>query len=158
MANAQIQMGETISILLVFFILLILGMVFYAGVSKVVSGREKTELQELESIEVAKRFSSLPEIQCSQSNVKEMEGCIDIIKLNVSREIIRTNRLYYSSEFGYSNVTVSEIYPDNTKSWTLYNNILPDKSSYRTDVPVSLFDPVSGKRSFGILTIITYIR
>ncbi len=63
--KSQIQMGETIGILFVFFILVVFGFVFYMNVMK---GSSKVEMEEniqLKTIGIAQRASFLPELQCS---------------------------------------------------------------------------------------------
>jgi len=148
-------MLETIAVLFIFFILIMLGIVFYANVIRGNIQIQQEETVQLNAIEVAQRASSLPELQCSEDNIVS-DNCIDILKLDSAEGIILANDHYYYDRFFFSTITIKEIYPDNTRSWRIYNRPLAvDKFSnkIRTDIPISLFDPINNKNSFGMMTV-----
>ncbi len=170
--QSQIQITETIVVLFVFFILMFVGLIFYLKIFKSNIESEKEELNQLNSIGVAQRVMFMPELQCSQSIVKEITNCIDIIKLDAikSGNIIKTNLAYFDI-FGFSEITISQIYPiepgkesaDPTdlslteNHLQIYSRKAEDlKQSFSTNVPISLYDPIEKKYSFGILNIVTY--
>ena len=155
--KAQIQMMETLAVLLVFFVLIIIGIVFY---SKVLGGNLETQKEEsiqLSAIKVAQRASTLPELQCSEDNIVS-DNCIDIFKLEAASGIIKQNELYYYDRLLFSNVKVNQIYPI-SREWVLYERPLEEFSNkIVTKIPISLFDPVSNKNSFGIMNVELFIK
>ena len=156
--KSQIQIGETVAVLFVFFLLIIIGFIFYVSVIKGNIESERDELSQLKSIEVAQRVLSLPELQCSEDVVKERENCFDTLKLEVAEETIPDNDIYYFDIFEFGKIDVKEIYPGD-ESWELYSKPSDDyKSNFSTNIPVSLFDPTAKKYSFGVLSIETVTR
>ena len=154
MKKAQIRMGETIAVLIIFFFILILAAVMYVSYQKNQVQSDKFENIAKETVQVSQIVSYLPEIQCSTRNLVE-DNCYDLYKLNAAKEIIIQNAEYYYPLFGYSEVVITEIYPG-SESWVLYNRT--DITSYPivTNIPVLLHDPVNSKNSFAILTIAYY--
>ncbi len=157
MKKAQIQIGETIAVLFVFFILIIIGFIFYVKVIKGNIELEKDELSQLRSIGIAQRVMFLPEVQCSEDNII-IDNCIDILKLNSAQDLIKENEIYYYDLLEYSDVSIIQIYPNEVK-WNLYSRKTDDfKSKFVTNVPISLYDPVTRKHGFGVLTIETLTK
>ena len=152
-------MGETIAVLFVFFILVIIGFIFYVKVVKNNLESQKDELLQLRSVGVVERVMFLPEVQCSEDNVI-VDNCIDILKSKSASKIMKQNEIYYYDLFEYGNISVSQIYPSEAK-WTLYSRSLDNaKTKFVTNVPISICDPEVVKCSFkkygfGVLTIET---
>ena len=67
--KAQIQMMETIAVLLIFFVILIIGFIFYIRTAGFGQAQKVTKDQELQSIRVSQAISFLPELQCSSKNI-----------------------------------------------------------------------------------------
>ena len=156
--KSQIQIGETVAVLFVFFLLIIIGFIFYVSVIKGNIETEKDELSQLKSIEVAQRVLSLPELQCSEDVVKERENCFDTLKLKAAKEILPDNEIYYFDIFEFGKIDVKEIYPGDD-FWDLYSKPSDEyKNNFSTNIPVSLYDPKTKKYSFGILSIETVTR
>ena len=154
MKRAQIQIGETIAVLFVFFILIIMGFMFYVRVIKGNIDIEKEELSQLRSVGISQRIMFLPEIQCSEDNII-IDNCIDTLKLEYAQSIMRENEIYYYDLLEFSDVNVAQVYPDEAK-WNIYSRKTEDFSSkFVTNVPVSLYDPNTRKHGFGVLTIET---
>ena len=152
--KSQIQMGETIAVLFVFFILMVIGFIFYAKVVKNNIELQKDEIVQLSSVGVVERVMFLPEVQCSEDNVVK-DNCIDVLKLKSAQEIMSGNEIYYYDLLEYGNVSISQIYPAEEK-WMLYSRKLDTfRSKFVTNVPVSLYDPATRKYGFGVLTIET---
>lgn len=159
--KSQIQIGETVAVLFVFFLLIVIGFIFYVSVIKGNIESEKDELSQLKSIEVAQRVLSLPELQCSEDVVKERENCFDTLKLDAAGGtdgVILTNDVYYFDIFEFGRIDVKKIYPLE-EFWNLYSKPSDDyKNNFSTSIPVSLYDPTTKKYSFGILSIETVTR
>ena len=155
--NAQIQMMETIAVLFIFFILIVIGFVFYAKILKGNLEQQKEESAQLNAIEVAQRASSLPELQCSEGNIVS-DNCIDLLKLEAASQIMQQNDIYYYDRLLFSKITVNEIYP-NSNEWALYTRPLDEFSSkITTNIPILLFNPIENKNSFGIMTVELFLK
>ncbi len=155
--KSQVQIGETIAVLFVFFILIVISFIFYVKVIKGNLESEKTELSQLSSVGIAQRVMFLPEIQCSEDNVI-IDNCIDVMKLKPAKDSINQNEIYYYDLLEFSNVSLSQVYPAG-ETFTLYSRKIEDyKSKFTTNVPISLYDPVTRKYGFGVLTIETLSR
>lgn len=146
-------MGESIAILFVFFILLVFGFVFYMNVMQSSAKVEREENLQLKAIGIAQKASFLPELQCSEENVR-LENCIDLLKLNAASSLLKINNIHYFDVFEYSRIKVNRIYPPNNEEWTLYNRTLANFSNRLfTNIPISLFNATLKEYSFGILTV-----
>lgn len=150
--KAQIQIGETVAVLLVFFILVIIGIVFYANVVKRDVGIQKEKSSQIKSIGIAQRIMFLPELQCSEDNAIK-DNCIDTFKLESAQSIMKENQIYYYDLFEFSEVNITGIYPEEYKR-NLYSRKIKDFSNkFVTNVPISLYDPYAKRHGFGVLTI-----
>ncbi len=158
MKKSQIQMGESIAVLFIFFILVIFGFVFYMNVMKGSVKVEKEENIQLKAIGIAQKASFLPELQCSEENVRK-ESCIDMYKLEAVSGLLEENNIYYYDIFEFSKIWVEEIFPEEGGVWSLYNNPLMEyNNKLSTFIPISLFDATSKKYDFGILVVETYTQ
>ena len=158
--KSQIQIGETITVLLVFFVIVIIGLIFYTKFAKDNLAIEQQEIYEQKSIAIAQRIMFLPELQCSEDNVIR-DNCIDVLKLESTYNVLKdpANEIYYFDIFEYSRVNVSLVYPkqDFGNSFVLYSKTLPNyKTKHVTHFPVSIYEPLSRQHAFGILQIETY--
>lgn len=155
--KSQIQIGETIAVLFIFFILIIIGFIFYVKIIKGNIELEKEEMQQLKSVGIAQSIIFLPEVQCSEDNII-IDNCIDILKLTSAESIMNENELYYYDMLGFSDVTIRQIYPDEAK-WSIYSRKTQSfRNKFVTNVPLSLYDPITRKHSFGVLTIETLLN
>jgi hypothetical protein len=161
--KSQIKMMETISVLLVFLILLTFVVIFYVSLSSSGSSSRIQDISSLNSIAITQIVSSLPEFQCSFKNIIT-ENCFDLTKVNAFNQYVlntqegqRALGTVYFDLFKYSKIEISEIYPF-TSSILVYEKE-PDKPRFdqrRTYVPISLYNPVDNKYYFGILNITVY--
>lgn len=155
--KAQIQIGETIAVLFVFFILIAVGFMFYIKIIKGNLESEKEELSELRSIGIAQKVMFLPELQCSEDNVVT-DNCIDLLKLEYAKNVMRDNAVYYYDLLEFSEVNVSQLYPydSSMQNINVYSRQTGDfKNKFVTNVPISLYNPITKQHSFGMLTIQT---
>jgi hypothetical protein len=158
--RAQIKMGETIAILIVFFFLMVFGFSFYVRIQQTTFGRQGREQVDLRTIQIAQKASFLPELQCSFRNV-QVDNCVDIIKLEIFSRLLSDTEgefySYYYSIFGYSDVHIEKIYPPG-RTYNLYSKVPPDKLQYNlsTKVPISLYNATSKLYSFGLLYVNVY--
>lgn len=156
--KAQLQMGESIFVVIIILLLIVFGLVFASNAEEDSIRADKEDFLDLDSITLTKYASSLAELQCSLLDVTEL-SCFDIDKLtafsNVTDKYPEISAEYYFSQFGNANITVHEIYPSN-RNWTIYYNGLEDGEVGKiktTTVPISLYDGITKRKSFGILEI-----
>ncbi len=147
-------MIETLIVLAVFFILLVIFYAFYSN-AYFDTDIERDEIKQLEAVRIIKHASSLVEVECSERGFV-MERCIDLLKVDAASEIIRNeeNKRHYSDKFGFSKITIKQIYPEIKDIAVIYDNSLEDYS-YKgvSHVPASLFDPIGNKYYFGGIII-----
>src|SRR3989338_5752543 len=109
--KAQLKTGETIIVLIIFFILLAGGMVFYAKIQLFTGKQDLQEAQELDAIAVEQRIRHLAEIPCT-IDATVVFDCYDLSKIEALQATIADNSLYYSSiVFKNSKVNVTSVYP-----------------------------------------------
>ena len=155
--RAQVKMGETIAIMFIFFILLIVGAVFYMNLQRTTVYREIQEAYELRAVEISQTISFLPEAQCTESNVIKA-SCFDLYKLIGLSKVTQTPKglNLYSREFGTTTIELIKIYPGGG-NWTLYDN---QKAEFTTapvtNIPIMIYNTTSDKYYFGVLKVTTY--
>ncbi len=150
--HAQIQMMETVAILIIFFVLVVIGFMFYMKTSSYGQAQKTAKNQELESIRVSQTISFLPELQCASKNIVK-DNCFDKYKLNAFTNLPNKYQIYYPF-FYYSDITVKEIYPGN-QTWNIYNKTR-NETFYITSIPILLYNATSRSNSFAILDIKYY--
>jgi hypothetical protein len=155
--KAQIKMGETIAIMFVFFILLVIGAVFYMNIQRTSVSREITAAYDLRSVEISQVISYLPEAQCTDFNVVR-PSCFDIQKLIAISEMSGDPVFFdiYSREFEYSKISLSVVYPFNAQ-WVLYDRSdIEFTSAPMTSIPIAVYNTTSDEYYFGVLEIVNY--
>jgi len=162
--KGQIQMMETIAVLLIFMILVALGLIFFSRMMKTGAFDKALEFQDLDSIQIAQIASALPELQCSQDNILKT-NCIDLLKLRVVTEnpdMISATSYYHL--FGFSSIRVIKVFPmplagENEPEWELYNK-RPEvtRAEVPTYFPISLYNATNDLYYFGYMNVTTYIR
>lgn len=162
--KSQIKMMETISVLLVFLILLTFVIIFYVGISSSTSGSNSEESSNLKAIEIAQLTSFMPEFQCSFKNIID-ENCFDVLKMTafINYTQIDSSGMAalgtgYFDLFEYSKITVTEIYPATGQEWVVYDRDpgKPQFDSKISFIPISLYRANENSYSFGMLNITVY--
>jgi hypothetical protein len=148
-------MGESVAVLFIFFILLTFGFVFYSNIIKSSSKVEIEENIQLKAVGIAQKAAFLPELQCSEDNVRT-DDCIDTLKLDATASLLEQNNIYYYDMFEFSKIWVEEIFPGH-KTWELYKSQPGDyKDQLSTFIPVSLYNATSKEYNFGVLAVEVY--
>ena len=160
MMRAQIKMGETIAILVIFFFLVVFGFSFYVSIQESSFEKQKRMNVELSVIEIYQRAKFMTEFQCSFKDI-QIDNCYDMYKLRAFELIIDKEegvKDYYINIFGTSEINIVEIYPG-TARYLIYNNSISD-FKYREVIPlpISIYNPDSKTFSFGLLNITMYAR
>ncbi len=118
MKKAQIRMTETIAVLFIFFILVVLGIVFYYRYQQVSLKEQQEELLAARAMDTTLRVLFLPELLCTKGNAEPEDNCFDVLKLKNAD----FSSSYYFNLFSYANITVYKIYPgEEEKAYYLYD-------------------------------------
>lgn len=167
--KSQMEIGQTMMILIVFFILLIFALIFFIRFQSSEQSVKTQEWNEQNMVEKAQLVYSLGEIGCSIDNVIKYD-CIDILKLNAFKEQLKfkqQSNLYYRKIFGNLKIEIEELYPVHYGINMTGNNALYDTkpkylvSSRSIQMPIVLYnasDSVIGSYYFGIMTVTSYFR
>ena len=140
-SKAQMKMGETIAVLIVFFMILFFGIFFYANM-------ERKGIQE--------RLEKMEEKKSIDRNITR-SLCIDKLKKDVFAEIGNRYSQYYQSLFSNTKIELTEIYPNSGDYITIYEGTTSEQY-FTTYIPVSVFDPTDypGRYTIGLLKITYY--
>ena len=109
--KAQIRITETVAVLFIFFILMGLGIVFYAKYHQIALLEERSELLQRRAIEITLKSLYLPELLCSRGEAVPEGGCIDLLKARHFVEIVQQQPSYYFDLFSYSKISLHQLYP-----------------------------------------------
>jgi len=154
--KSQIKMFETIAVLLIFFVLVGFGLIFYSRIQAGSFQARQEENFELKAIQTAQLVSFLPELQCSSNNII-VDDCFDILKVEALTDFIAQNpsirNEHYYDLFGFSIITVEQVYPSGL-SWRVYEKTINgDKARSSIQIPVSLYNASSRSYNLGVLTV-----
>ncbi len=148
MKKAQIKMFETVGVLVVFFFLIMIGMMFFARESGIQHQEDLEKSFDLRTMDVIQVANNLPELQCTNDNVG-LDNCYDILKL----ESFQGETFYYNILY-FSRINITQIYPESESSWEIYSNVPRDfTSKSQTKIPISLYNSSSRSYYAGILTV-----
>jgi hypothetical protein len=160
MKKSQIKMGETIMVLVVFFFLVVLGLIFYGNYQANSMGKQKDIDAQRSAMKFAIGITRFQELFCPDF---QEGGCFDKKKLeyfaNLSNDITikRDFILTYSDVFGTSKISVVQVYPSGGDNYTLYNvTSQKSKKIKRNFLPVIIRDSESDLNKYGYLEIETY--
>ena len=160
-SKAQIKMFETIAVLVIFFFLLVVGSAFYFGAQRSALEKEKAVAAEKAAFQVVLRTLNLPELDCSFLATQK-DNCIDKIKLAKLSGILREDEnalLDYFGTFGYSTITVRQVWPVfGMQKTVLYNNTPEEEvSAIASFNPILLFDAIGNSYDFGVIEVKVYV-
>jgi hypothetical protein len=152
--RGQLKMGETIVVLIIFFFLLVFGLVFYASVSKGSSREEGEKRTAMEAVQITQRVESLPELQCTSSGNTDYD-CIDLYKMEALSRTASEHPGIYGKLMPNTRIRASQAFPE-VKEWVVYNNTLSNSSGILFSIPTTFYDSVADTFSFGLLIIEVY--
>ncbi len=148
-------MFESIAVLIIFFILILFGFMFYTTLQKSEIQRGLEESATLNAIDTSQIVSYSAELQCSTNNDLDTD-CIDLLKLKSAYKVINKSREDYFPMLGFSDIYVEEIYPDKN-SYLFYDFPREDYNrKISTQFPKLLFNPKTGRYSYGVLYVDIY--
>ncbi len=159
--KAQLQMTETIAVLVIFFILVVFGIVFYYRYQQIAMKERAEELVAAKAIDTAVKTLFLPELICTKGNAEPEDNCFDILKMRSANATFqRHGNNYYFDIFSYSRIAVMQVYPIEHE-YVLYDKPKPGwKIKEPTYFVISLRDDARGEDTaaygLGYLTVEVY--
>ena len=153
--RGQMQLGEIIIIMIIFFFILGFGLVFFTQFVANQAHKERSTVNDLNLAETAKTIASLPELHCSQGGDESLY-CIDLYKAQAFARTLADDPLHYANTFTGYRVEVRCIYPVCTEipSFVLLDYTTPTAESDRPFVlPVLLYNPVAHQYAYGEIII-----
>ena len=156
--RAQIQLFESIAVLLVFFVIVGFAITFYFFISKTGASREHARAVELSAITTAQKVSTLPELDCVQVGV-HVEKCFDELKVDSFSALVGGNKDAfepYHDTLGYSKLVITKVYPS-TGTILLYDNKPRENISIeKTFLPINTYNPITKIYGFALLEVSFY--
>ncbi len=158
--RSQVQLVETIAILLIFFILLLVGIVFYYQYQKSAIKEKGKELASSRALDTALKTLFLPEFICSKGETEAEDNCLDLMKVRSANSTFSEHLTeYYFTIFSFSNITVHQLYPEE-QTYYLYAKKREQTRNYLpTFFVVTLRDQAAGTEpeySYGYLEVGVY--
>jgi len=161
--KAQIEMGETIFVVIIIIVLIVLGIKFMGTEQGKSIEKKVDKFKELDAIVVAQLTTSLPEVSCSYSGVRS-SSCFDTTKVAAFEKLLTNDSdlvmEYYYEQLGNVNITIEQVYPPG-ESWELYINKYSETGqNYGKPmmIPVALENPITHESGFGVLYITQFRR
>lgn len=157
--KAQIRMTETIGIIIIFFVLIVFGLIFYSNYQKTALIKQRNQILEKDAIGLSLEITYLQELSCEQT--EQIGTCIDLYKLKALTEISQDNS-FYSNLFGSADIYIHDII--NNKTYELYNSRLTNftkRTRVRTPILLRNVTVLTGvvtttRDYFGVLYIDAY--
>ncbi len=162
--KSQVQIGESIAVIIFFMILVVIGLIFWVKQSGQNQIKEVGKNARDKTVQITRRILNLNELSCT-NDADPTKGfdCIDIIKYLVVAHEIKTNQIannYYMSMFGPAVISIHIIYSYDpkyfNKTFTLYNTTAGKISHIDLDTPVVVYDPLKQDRMLGLLDVAYY--
>lgn len=164
--KAQIQMGETIFIVIFIILIIVFGIVFFSQAEGENIRDKQKQFRELDTITSAQYVASLTELKCSSYGAEDL-SCFDKIKVKAFTNLTQNEwdlvGEYYVNKLGPAHIRIEELYP-NPANWTIYNytgtsdDPVDIYSGRQTQIPVALLDPISKDKAFGVLYLTLFDR
>lgn len=158
-------MTETIGVLVVFFVLIVIGFIFYAQYQKSAIRQEQVARHAKTAVATSLKVFFMSELRCSNKNIA-IPACIDLQKFNIlERRLQEEPETYnfYSIIFGKTDIYIYNLIDNETMS--LFSNA-PAGPADVTPIrfPISIYDAtavgtcgdVIGVCKFGVLNIDVY--
>ena len=172
--KAQVQLGESIFIVIFIILIIVFGIIFFSGAEKDSMTKQAAKYDDLSTVALAQFASSLSELACSKHEVEEL-SCYDLSKVEAFASLLNNvsltsiTREYYFTQLGNAKLEIDIVYSANGAHQgehilLYFNDIYPGTEDHLPVngqpilMPISLFDPVSENTLFGVMTITKYTR
>jgi hypothetical protein len=165
----QIQLGETVAVIVIVIIILFVGIVFWNKVDISSAKDVASQSNELSVIEIANIIPEMPELKCYESSVSKVK-CLDLYKSLAMSEANNDSTRpeifqYYNYYFQNSKITINILYPQYNETWgadpeyniTLYDAKLAGSTkTLMISMPANIKDYVHKKTYYGIVIVEGY--
>ncbi len=161
--KAQVQIGETVGVIMFFTLIMIITLVFI--VKQNAGNQEKARVQKVNELltTLARTIQTMNELRCSKLSTETL-GCLDLEKIKAFNDELQHNDFalsYYKNIFGFSKIDVSIVYaydPVQENNYTIYNVTGNLTDSLYFAMPIQVYDPIAHKNMLGMLEIEYYIN
>lgn len=159
--KSQLRIGESMLVMIMFFMLLVIGLVFYAKVQQHIDKRDFEELAAKRAIDTALSIKAMPELSCTFIGAKQFD-CIDELKLDAFKGLL--DKDYYSNMFYKVGVALVKVFP---LEGGQPPSVQPENILFAVDedltsksgianvihLPVNIYHPIDDKYSYGYLRV-----
>jgi len=149
--KAQMKMGESMMILVIFFFLLVFGLVFYIRISLGSHNTKSLEYADLFAIQTAEKVQFLPELQCTVEGTVDY-NCIDTMKLVTFSQMSENNKKIYETMFPRTQIQIVQVFPYKL-SWEVYGESHPLNNEHFFPIPVALYNATNDKYTMGYIEV-----
>ncbi len=160
MRKGQIKLVESVFVIIIFMIILVIAIVFFSRFQRSESQFQDTQESLRQSVQMAQRFASLPEVACTENNAIR-RNCVDLMKLENMDKLSTNEMVYYYDLFRYGTVTIEKLFPegdaDSGNKWVIYNNTRDDMGFFSMGIPMSIYNPETRQRYFGLMEVVYYV-
>jgi len=158
--KAQIQMGETIAVVIIFIIILIFALFLYFQYSYKSLEKKGFEFQETEFSSLLYSLTDSPELSCLKGNCVDITKIIALKQLNYkfkNKEI--KIEIIYPEPLSNKECTINDYfdsnYPNNCKYWIL-EPLKKTKNKIIVNTPISLYYPELDEFKIGLIYLTVY--
>ena len=155
--NAQLQMTESIIVVILILVLAAFALIFTAGQAKQKYQIMTDTYQELDAVETAQVVTSLYELRCAKEGMEST--CVDLYKAQALQETIKADSaaaLYYYDLLRNAKITLEQVYPPlNDPEMVIYESNATEgtQGARSVMIPVSIYDAAKDTLAFGTLTV-----
>ncbi len=156
MKKAQIQSGESITVVIIVMILIIIGLVYLSNFRTTQTQSLLEDESDLDILSTSLRISNMEEFTCTSEVATIGYKCFDYFKVKAFKNL--QDDPYYIRRMGNVNLTLI-IYDDlNTtlqinESINFFDNLQENRRIERTFYPINVYHPVDKKTYFAILEV-----
>ena len=149
--RAQMKMTEQIIIMMIFFFLLVFGVLFYTRYSVEKAKTGMSEKAELVSVQAVQKAQFFPGIQCTVEGTTDY-NCLDLHKLDALSSLSPEKKYILETMFPRTTIADHQVFTvhDNCE---VYDVASGGKNTEFFAVPVALFDATTNKYSMGYMNI-----
>ncbi len=151
MKKAQVQLQESIFVLVIFIILILISLIVFFKFMDISITTDTTNYLDTKFYALTNIIPVMPELRCSNLGIDQ--ECIDIDKVKAFQEFSKG----YSNVFGQKNITLIMTYPGNENNYQIYLNKPRNTKNTRViSTYVSVYDSSQDKYKIGKLIVEEY--
>lgn len=138
--KAQIQMFENVGVLVVFFFLLIAGVIFYYNYQEKTINAQLAEISQANAFRLAEIVFNMPELSCSYNNAR-FYSCIDKQKIQAFKNYASKNLPEYFPLLGFSQIKIG--------NEVVYDFPSENHQTLTYQLPIVIYDPTKQNKYCG---------